>query len=126
MKFDEFINLLIHPEDVTKQFAPEDVSENQVSAVMAGIPLLFWIPLVIASNSPYGKFCANQGLGLTAIFAVTAGAKIFLGWIPLIGWLISLLCTAVSLSTFVMLIVSACQGRARKIPIIGDMIQVFQ
>lgn len=126
MNFDEIINQITHPEDVTDQFYPEDMNANQASGVLASFPMLFWIPLVIAKDSPYGKFCANQGLTLFALDAVAGIMTAVLGWIPLIGWIVSLVTGLTTLAVFVFLLVSACQGKARKIPLIGNLIQAFQ
>lgn len=126
MNFDEIINQITHPEEVTDQFYPEDISSNQASGVLASFPALFWLPLVIAKDSPYAKFCANQGLTLFALEAVAGIVTAVLGWIPLIGWIVSLVCSLATLGVFLLLLISACQKKARKIPLIGDMIQAFQ
>ena len=134
MNADEIISRITHPEDVTDQFFPEDVQSNQISGILASFPMLFWIPLVLAGQSPYAKFCANQGLTLLLINAALgfAGgiAGGLLGWIPVISWIwtgvISLTVGAVSLGSFLLLLISACQGRARKIPLVGDMLQAFK
>ena len=133
MNLDEIINQVTHPEDVTDQFYPEDVQMNQVSGILASIPVLFWVPLLIAGQSPYAKFCANQGLTLLVLDAVFgfAGGILggVLGIIPLIGWLLKwivrLVCSIAVGSSFLLLLVSACQGKARKIPLVGDMIHAF-
>ena len=134
MNLDEIINKITHPEDVTDQFYPEDMQTNQASGVLASFPVLFWIPLVIAGQSPYAKFCVNQGLTLLALDAVLGVVSSvvggILGIIPLVGgllkWILSLAVFAVSMGCFLLLIISACQGRARKIPLVGDMIQAFR
>ncbi|MBE6876200.1 MAG: hypothetical protein E7496_05645 [Ruminococcus sp.] len=126
MNIDEIINQLTHPEDVTDQFYPEDISTNQVSGILASFSVLFWLPLVIAKDSPYAKFCANQGLTLFALEAVLGIATKVLGWIPIIGWIVSLVACLATLGTFLLLLISACQKKARKIPFIGNMIQAFQ
>ena len=126
MKFDEIMNQIAHPEEVTDQFYPEDMRTNQTSGILGSFPMLFWIPLVLAKDSPYAKFCANQGLNLFALEVVAGLVTSVLGWVPIVGWLISLVVDIATLGAFLLLLISACQGKARKIPLIGDMIQAFQ
>jgi len=134
MNLEELMNQISHPEDVTSTFYPDDIKANQVSGILASFPVLFWLPLVIAKESPYGKFCANQGLTLFVLniivsIATTAGGKI-LSYIPLIGgilnWVFDLAAFAVTTGAFLLLLISACQGKARKIPFIGNMIEAFK
>ncbi len=125
MNFNEILNQIQHPEEVTDQFAPEDIQTNQVSGILASFPVLFWVPLLIAGDSPYAKFCANQGLIYFVTNLVLGAVGGFLGWFPLIGWLIRLLASLISLACFVLLLVSACQRKARKIPVLGNLFQAF-
>src|SRR4051794_36323208 len=78
--------------DHSNEFGTQDIADNKVVCVLAYIPFLFWIPLV-AGNTPYCRFHANQGLLLliTAITLSIAAAivKITIGWIPVVGWVIS-------------------------------------
>lgn len=123
-----------NPEDVTDWFAPEDIQNNKVSAVFACFPILFWLPLVIAQNSPYAKFCANQGLiYFTMDMVLSAAVSLLgavLGFIPLIGGLISVLLGLASslamLACFVFLLINAVQGKAKKIPVIGNLFTAFK
>lgn len=134
MNFDEIINQVAHPEEITNEFYPEDIQANKAAAVLAGIPVLFWIPLVLAQDSAYGKFCANQGLTMLAVSAVLGFAKgilsVFLGLIPILGgianMIIGLICFLISAGGVLLLIVSAAEGKARKLPLVGDWIRAFR
>ena len=134
MNLDEMINQITHPEDVTDEFYPDDIKNNQLAGVLASFPVLFWVPFIIAGESPYAKFCANQGLTLLVLNAVLgfAGGILgnVLGILPLIGWLlkwiVGVVCSIASGSSFLLLLISACQGRPRKIPFIGSTIQAFK
>jgi len=134
MNLDEIINQVTHPEDVTDQFYPEDIQSNQISGILASFPVLFWVPLVLAGQSPYAKFCANQGLTLLALDAVLSAVGGVLGGVlsiipllrGLLSWVVSLLVFAISTGCFLLLLISACQHKARKIPLVGNMIQAFR
>ena len=134
MNLEGIINQVTHPEDVTSRFYPDDMKMNQVSGILASFPVLFWIPLVLAKDSPYGKFCANQGLILfvleLAITVVTSILSRILGLIPLIGgllnYLVGLLGAVVVTGSFLLLLISACQGIARVIPLVGNMFEAFR
>ena len=134
MKFDEIMNQIAHPEEVTDQFYPEDMRTNQTSGILGSFPMLFWIPLVLAKDSPYAKFCANQGFILfvlnIAISIATSIVSAIFSHIPLIGgilnWIVSLAVFAVTTGAFLLLLISACQGKARKIPFAGNLFEVFK
>ena len=62
MNFEDLKNQILNPEDETGSFDPMDMEKNKAVGVLSSIPVLFWLPLVSCKDSPYGKFCANQGL----------------------------------------------------------------
>jgi uncharacterized membrane protein len=134
MNLEELMNQVTHPEDVTSTFYPEDMKTNQVAGILASFPILFWLPLVMAKESPYGKFCANQGFILfvlnIAISIATSIVSAVFSHIPLIGgilnWVVSLAVFAVTTGAFLLLLISACQGKARKIPFAGNLFEVFK
>lgn len=78
--------------DITNQFAAEDIERNKVVAGLSYFGILFFLPLVAAPDSRFGKFHANQALVL--LLAGVVGA-ISLGIISvvltLIWWRLALL-----------------------------------
>ncbi|MBR4320592.1 MAG: hypothetical protein IKI37_03295 [Oscillospiraceae bacterium] len=134
MNLEELMNQVTHPEDVTNTFYPEDMKTNQVAGILASFPVLFWLPLVMAQESPYGKFCANQGfilLMMNIAFSIAMSiVSVIFSHIPLIGgilnWVVSLAVFAVTAGAFLLLFVSACQGKARKIPFAGNLFELFK
>ena len=78
--------------DITNQFAAEDIEKNKVVAGLSYFGILFFLPLVAAPDSRFGKFHANQALVL--LLAGVVGA-ISLGIISvvltLIWWRLALL-----------------------------------
>ena len=134
MNSDDIIQQIFHPEDETNYFDPVDMQSNKAVAVFASIPILFWLPLIASQGSPYGKFCANQGLLLLVVNIALNVAQGILGtilrFIPVIGGIVAgllgLLVGAAGFAAFLLLLISACQGKARRIPLIGRLFEAFQ
>lgn len=133
MNSDDMIQQIFHPEDETAYFDPAEIQENKAIAVFASFPILFWLPLVACKDSAYGRFCANQGLLLFAVNITLSIAEgilgTVLGFIPFIGGVIAgllgLLVGAAGFAAFLLLFISACQGKARRIPLIGRLFEAF-
>ena len=130
MNFDEIKDQIMNPIDVTDQFDPTDINTNKGSGIVACFPMLFWIPLVACKDSAFGKFCANQGL-ITLILSVASGVVGgILGLIPFIGAILGgLLSTVLGLASaaaFIFSIINVSQGKAKPIPVLGQMIDVIK
>ncbi len=125
MDFNDLKEEVLNPEDSTNQFDPSDIAENKLLAAVAGIPLLFWVPLVACGNSAFGKFYANQGLILTILSVVCGVIGGILGMIPIVGAIVGAALGLVCLAILLLLVISAATGKAREIPIIGGLLKVF-
>ncbi|MDE5767986.1 MAG: hypothetical protein K2H29_06865 [Oscillospiraceae bacterium] len=135
MNSDDIIQQIFHPEDETDYFDPVEIQENKAIAVLASIPILFWLPLVACQGwSSYGRFCANQGLILLVVNIALSVVQSILGtvlrFIPGIGGvvagLLGLLVGVAGFAAFLLLLISAFQGKARRIPLIGRLFEAFQ
>ncbi|GGF94117.1 DUF4870 domain-containing protein [Paenibacillus abyssi] len=73
--------------------------------------------LMIEKNSRFVKFHAMQSIVVTATLFVI---HFLLGIIPFIGWLISLFITPLAFILWIVLMLTALQGKWFKLPIIGD------
>ncbi len=108
-------------------FNTQDVEQNKAFAVLSYIPLLFLVPLLVAKDSAYARFHANQGLVLFIFEIICLGITSVLsrafGIIPILGgivnWMVSLLIGIIELILTILGIVNACSGDAKKLPIIG-------
>lgn len=67
----------------TGMFTVEDIENNKVISALAYI--IFFLPLIVCADSPFGKFHANQGL---LLLITGAAGDIVLGLIPIIGWIL--------------------------------------
>jgi uncharacterized membrane protein len=74
--------------------------------------------LVIEKDSKFVKFHAMQSI---ILFASLFILDIILGFIPILGWLISLLLFPLSFILWLILMFQAYQGKLFKLPVIGDI-----
>jgi uncharacterized membrane protein len=95
----------------------KDIEDNKVIAALAYI--IFFLPLIVAKDSEFGKFHANQGLILLLLgFAVSIVGTI----IPFIGWfIIAPIGGLVVLVLGILGIVNALNGVEKELPIIGSI-----
>lgn len=103
---------------------PEDVKANRVMCAVCYLFILFFLPLISAPDSKYGRFHANQSLILFIAWMVLGVISGVLYSIPLIGFilggLLSGLGSIVLLVLMVIGIVNALDGKAKELPIIGS------
>ena len=119
--------------EYTKKYHPMDVKSCKIESVCACTGILFFLPLVSAPNSRYGRYWANQGL-LVLFFeilcliawAISSALLNLLGAIPFIGIVFTVIKFAVA--AFLIFLVLfyivfpmsfAVKGRARDIPYFG-------
>lgn len=124
MAFDS--NALFKIEDITDQFDPDDMKQNQGEAIATSIPILCWLPAVTKHNSPYLAWLANQTLAILILDIVVGVVARIISNIPVIGILGSLLSLAV-FAIAVINFVFAITGKAKKLPIVGAFnLEVFK
>ncbi len=95
-------------------YTQEDVQKNKVIAALAY--LIFFLPLITANDSAFGKFHANQGLILLISFFVVNIIYI----IPILGWIAAPLLSLALIIIGIMGAVSAYNGKAEEMPVIGQ------
>jgi uncharacterized membrane protein len=85
-------------------------------AVLAYLGILIIVPFVTdAKNDPFVKFHIKQGLAL--IISEVVG--LFIGVVPILGWIISPLLLLFNLVMVILGIVNAATGKQKELPIIG-------
>lgn len=125
---------IINAEDVTGRFAPDDIEQNKLYAILATFPILFWVPIAVKGDSAYGKFYANQGLTELILAVVlnicNAILSAILGLIPFLGGLlaaiIGLACGLIIIASWLFLFVNALNGKAKPLPLVGELITAFK
>ncbi|MNP14385.1 Chloroplast import component protein (Tic20) [compost metagenome] len=74
--------------------------------------------LVIEKQSKFVKFHALQSI---VVFGTLTVLNIILAYIPIIGWIASLIITPLSFILWIVLMLMALQGKTFKLPIAGDI-----
>lgn len=108
------------------RFPYSDYTANRVPGGLGYV--LFFLPLLCCPQSRYGRFCANQGLiGLLAILLIRLSGWILsmiVGWIPLVGPLVSLVLSlariAVSIIMLYYAFLAIFRDDERELPLIGN------
>lgn len=120
--------------DMTGMFDTSDINENKVMSIIAYIPVLCLITIFVAGNSPFAKFHANQGIILTIVALISAVVKFIfgfaIGWIPFLGGFVTKIVSLVLgiiVVTFIAIgVINTAQGKAKKLPIIGDLFEFIK
>ena len=107
-------------------FDASDYKSNRIAAALGY--LIFFIPLLMCSSSRLGRFAANQGLlGFIAYLVVCIAfwmINLLLGWIPLVGGLLTIVGYLVRLLVVGVMVYYGYQcyrGEAKPLPYIGHV-----
>ena len=106
-------------------FDSADIQKNKVVCILAYIPILFFIPYITDQNSNFCKFHANQGFIFTLLCCILFVISKILNVISIIDGILNYLIFIAMLVAMILLMISASQGKAVKIPVIGDAISIF-
>lgn len=98
-------------------FDASDIEKNKVIAALAY--LIFFLPLLAAPDSKFGKFHANQGFWI-----LIADLIVFyvIGFLPLIGGLLNSLLSLAVFALIIYLAYSAYSGKALELPVVGNIV----
>ena len=114
--------------DTTSQYDPADVEKNKAMGVLAYLSWLVLIPIFAAKDSKFARFHANQGLVLLIASAIFGVARWILSEILFaISWRLYFVTIIISLLGLVFLalaiigIVNAATGKAKELPVIGQI-----
>lgn len=97
---------------------PADAAANKTIAMLAWLPILFWLPLASAPNSPFARYCGNQGL----LLLLLGVASTIISIIPILGWIINFAAGIFTLVCWIKGMIDASKGVAFSIPLIGGII----
>lgn len=102
-------------------FDPADIEQNKVISALSYFAILFFLPLVAAPNSKFGRFHANQSLLLLIFCIITGIVSAIVGWIPFVGSLISTLLGLIDIVLVLYGLINTLQGKAIELPFIGHI-----
>jgi uncharacterized membrane protein len=103
--------------------SPEAESSTGLSANVAGLLcyVLGWITgiifIVLEKKSTFVRFHAWQSI---MTFGVLTVAQLVVGWIPIVGWILSILIGILMFVLWLILIIQAGTGKMWKVPWAGD------
>ncbi|MDR2233626.1 MAG: hypothetical protein LBE56_10965 [Tannerella sp.] len=98
----------------------KDAEDNKIMGVLAYLGILFLVPLLAAKDSPFARYHTNQGVILFIYSIVVTIVGMILGFIPFIGWIISLVLYLSVLVLLVIGVINAFQGATKPLPVIGN------
>ncbi|PTX99416.1 hypothetical protein DB346_16345 [Verrucomicrobia bacterium LW23] len=115
---------------------PQDVEKNKIIAVLALFPMLFWLPMVAAKDSPFAKYYGNQGLTLLLLcFAIGLVMTVFqliimfgsavVAPLALLGCPLTILSCIINigiLAVMIMGMIKASSGKVEPLPVIGNYV----
>lgn len=103
------------------EFSPQDIKENKALAAWGYV--IFFLPLIMKSESRLCRYCANQGLLIMIVQLLVAILFNILGGIPLLGWLLALVGKLAGLAILVCSLLFTAQAatneRFIEVPYIG-------
>lgn len=95
-------------------FDEADIEKNKTIAGLAY--LLFFLPLIVCPDSPFGRFHANQAL---LLWILGAGGSFILTLIPIVGLLLLPFFGIFIFVLAVIGLINGLGGRAKELPLIG-------
>lgn len=123
------LNSVFNTPDHTDEFIESDIESNKIWSGLAylGGGFLFFLPLIINNNSPFGKFHANQALSFFIFDAIVGIATgVILRRIPIIGSIISAVISLAGIALMLFGLINAIQGKAKSLPLIGELFKIIK
>ncbi|MCI6888892.1 MAG: hypothetical protein MR836_01795 [Ruminococcus sp.] len=112
-------------EQAQASFDMSDMQKNKAVCIISYLWILFFLPYVADKNSSFCKFHANQAFDLLlASIALGIVGKIF-SFLPVLGGIIQWLISVVCFAAMILLMISAANGKAIRIPFIGEL-EIFK
>jgi len=102
-------------------------NEEKTVAIISYITLIGWIIAIIMHNgsnkTKLGAFHIRQSLGIW-IYAIACFIVGFiLAFVPVLGWLISIVLNLSILAAWIMGLIGAAQGEMKPLPLLGQLFQ---
>lgn len=108
--------------DTTSDFDSDDIVKNKAYAILSYFSVLVLIPLLLAKDSKFARYHANQGLVLFIFEIIGSVIATIVGAIS--TGLGSICSGLIGLLVFVFIVIgliNAIEGRAKELPVIGNI-----
>lgn len=102
------------------------IEEGMVWAVIAYLWILFLVPLLAKKDNKFAHYHAKQGMMLFIVWIVLFVITLALGWVPVLGAVISVLVWIMLLVLFVIGIINAATGKYAPLPIVGKVAEKWK
>ena len=96
--------------------------EKDLTAILSYIGILFLIPLLACKDNAFAQFHAKQGL----VLFIAEIATVMISWIPVIGWIVGMICWIMWLVLSIIGIVNVLNGKKERLPVIGKFADNFK
>ncbi len=108
----------------TLEVDAEDAEKNKVFGILAYLGFFCLVPIIVAKDSPYAKYHANQGLVLflfeVACFIITF-AGILIPFVGILFYFVHLVLYLIFLVFAILGIINAAAGKCVPLPFIGGI-----
>ena len=91
-------------------------------AILSYIGILVLIPLLAAKDDEFAQYHAKQGL----VLFITVVVGMFIGAVPILGWILAPLISLVCLVLAIIGIVNVLKKQKKELPIIGKYAKQFK
>lgn len=109
-----------------ESFGEYDSATYRIQGILPYIlPFLFFLPIVMNKESAFCRFHANQQLVLLIVLVAVNIITRILGIIPLLGGILNIVLWLAYFALMAALVMGAYNGKAYRIPILGNIINVF-
>ena len=104
-----------------------DTKNNKVMAVLCYLWILWLVPLLTDyKNEPFVKFHINQGIILTIAWIVVRIAAWIIGFIPVLGPIVSWVAWIALVVITIIGIINAVNMEEKPLPVIGKLFTVIK
>lgn len=107
-------------------FGADGEKYKMLGALPYIIPVFFFVPIMVDKDSSYCKFHANQQLCWLIVMVALCIISGILGIIPFLGKIIKAIIVIAILALICFFAYGTYKGYAIKVPILGDMLEIFK
>ncbi len=120
-KGQKVFNELNKTKEITSSLDETDVEENKLWAILSYLAFLCFLPLLVAKDSKFAMYHANQGCVLFIVDVLCGIVCAIISMVPIVGGIVSAVLGLIIFALMILGMYNAVQGRAKELPIIGGI-----
>ncbi len=109
-------------EETKEEKAGEKSEGVNAIAILSYIGILVLVPLLAAKDDEFAQYHAKQGL----VLLIAGVVAMFIGVIPILGWILAPLITLACLILAILGIVNVLKKQKKELPVIGKYAKQFK